>query len=87
MKQGVRVEIITLPYDSLNSDVRIKVTALFENLISGLRTDSISVSGMLATPKEHPLQPGRWYSFHGKFIVTDKAAISLSGKFHQQKRF
>ena len=86
MKQGVRVEIITLPYDSLNSDVRIKVTALFENLISsGAQLHFCKWN--VGDPERTSTATGRWYSFHGKFIVTDKAAISLSANFINKSDF
>jgi hypothetical protein len=80
LKQGVRVEIITLPYDSINSDGRVKVTALFENLKSnGAQLHFCKWN--VGDPERTSTATGRWYSFHGKFIVTDKTAISLSANF------
>ena len=34
-------------------------------------------------PERTSTAVGRWYSFHGKFIVTDKSAIALSANFTQ----
>lgn len=80
LKQGVKVEIITLPYDSINLDVQAKVSALFEKLKSnGAQLHFCRWN--VGDPERTSTAIGRWYSFHGKFIVTDKAAISLSANF------
>ncbi len=80
LKQGVRVEIITLPYDSINLDVQLNVTAHFEKLKSnGARLHFCGWN--VGDPERTSTAIGRWYSFHGKFIVTDKSAISLSANF------
>ncbi|MEX0763903.1 MAG: phospholipase D-like domain-containing protein [Nitrosopumilaceae archaeon] len=80
LEEGVKVEIFTLPYDSINKDVRQRVTERFE---------SIRKKGAIlhfckwnvGDPEGTRTAIGRWYLFHGKFIVTDKAAITLSANF------
>jgi PLD-like domain len=64
LKQGVRVEIITLPYDSINLDVQSNVTALFEKLKSnGARLHFCRWN--VGDPERTSTAIGRWYSFHG----------------------
>ena len=80
----VRVEIFTLPYDSINEDVRERVTQQFEQL----RQNGAIVSFCrwnIGDPERTTTAIGRWYSFHGKFIVTDRTAISLSANFTDQE--
>jgi len=77
LKHGVKVEIITLPYDSINTDVLTKVTALFEKLKSN-GAHLYFCKWNVGDPERTSTAIGRWYSYHGKFIVTDKVAISLS---------
>ncbi len=76
----VKVEILTLPYDSINADVKPQVVSRFEDLIRKgaiIHFDRWNVGD----PRETRTAFGRWYSFHGKFIVTDKSAIALSANF------
>ena len=75
--EGVRVEIFTLPFDSINEDIRSEVTR---------RLKVLEKNGALlhfckwnvGDPERTTTAVGRWYSFHGKFIVTDKSAIALT---------
>lgn len=83
LQDGVSVEILTLPYDSINEDIREEVTQLFEDL------DKNGASlhfcrWNIGDPERTTTAVGRWYSFHSKFIVTDKAAIALSANFTQE---
>lgn len=80
LKKGTMVEIITLPYDSINPDVQTKVSTLFEKLKSNGATLHFC-KWNVGDPERTSTAVGRWYSFHGKFIITDKAAISLSANF------
>lgn len=73
----VSVEIITLPYDSINEDVREHVTKRLEELRNAGATLSFC-KWNVGDPERTTTAVGRWYSFHGKFMVTDKAAVSLS---------
>lgn len=74
---GVSVEVFTLPYDSINDDVRQHVTEKLEAL-----KDSGAIlyfcKWNVGDPERTTTAVGRWYSYHGKFMVTDKAAVSLS---------
>lgn len=82
LNEGVRVEIITLPYDSINEDIQTEVTNLFQNIErNGARLYFCKWN--VGDPERTTTAVGRWYSFHGKFIVTDKSAIALSANFTQ----
>jgi hypothetical protein len=76
----IRIEILTLPYDSINDDVRPYVEEKIRQLAKNgaiIYFDKWNVGD----PRETRTAFGRWYSFHGKFIVTDKSAIALSANF------
>ncbi len=82
--EGLEVEIFTLPYDSINEDIRAEVTELFENL----ERDGAKLyfcRWNVGDPGRTTTAVGRWYSFHAKFIVTDKSAIALSANFTQRQ--
>lgn len=82
-KQGLKIEIITLPYDSINEDIRPEVEPRFrelENCGALIRFNKWNVGD----PSRTTTAVGRWYSFHGKFIVTDKSAVALSANFTQE---
>jgi phosphatidylserine/phosphatidylglycerophosphate/cardiolipin synthase-like enzyme len=77
LQKKVVVEVFTLPYDSINADIRDKV----ENRIEGIRRNGATLyfsKWGIGDPERTTTAVGRWYSFHGKFLVTDKAAISIS---------
>ncbi len=83
LKKGIKVEIITLPYDSIHKDVQKRVESRFEALIkAGALVHFCKWN--VGDPERTTTATGRWYSFHGKFIVTDKSAISLSANFIDQ---
>jgi len=80
LANGIKIEIFTLPYDSINKDVKQQVVSRFEELANKgaiIHFDKWNVGD----PKDTKTAFGRWYSFHGKFIVTDKSAIALSANF------
>lgn len=80
LAKAVKVEIFTLPYDSVNKDVQRQVVSRFDDLANKgavVHFDKWNVGD----PKDTKTAFGRWYSFHGKFIVTDKSAIALSANF------
>lgn len=77
---GLSIEIFTLPYDSINDDIRVKVSQRFYELErSGVKIYQNRWN--IGNPERTSTAVGRWYSFHGKFIVTDQAAVSLSANF------
>jgi phosphatidylserine/phosphatidylglycerophosphate/cardiolipin synthase-like enzyme len=80
LANGVRVEVLTLPYDSINDDVRPQVESRFRELAQSGATIYFD-KWNVGDPRETRTAFGRWYSFHGKFIVTDKSAIALSANF------
>jgi len=77
LKQGIAVEIITLPFDSINSDVREEVESNLLEL-QKLGAKLFFNAWNVGDPSRTTTAVGRWYAFHGKFMVTDKSAISLS---------
>jgi len=80
IKDGVKVEIFTLPYDSINADVQEMVIKQFEILQTNGATLHFC-RWNVGDPERTTTAVGRWYSYHGKFIVTDKSAVSLSANF------
>ena len=82
LDNGVDVEIFTLPYDSINESAKNEVVGYFENVVShGAKVHFCKWN--VGDPERTTTAVGRWYSFHGKFIVTDKSAIALSANFTQ----
>jgi phosphatidylserine/phosphatidylglycerophosphate/cardiolipin synthase-like enzyme len=80
LKKNVQVEILTLPYDSINDDLRPRVEERFIQLAECGASIYFN-KWNVGDPRETRTAFGRWYSFHGKFIVTDKSAIALSANF------
>jgi len=80
LSEKVKVEVITLPYDSINEDVRIEVEKRFKNLIKNGAKVMFN-KWNIGEPERTATVVGRWYLFHGKFIITDKCAIILSANF------
>jgi len=80
IRDGVDVEILTLPHDSINETLRDEVV---------LRLNALQEAGAtinfckwnVGDPERTTTAIGKWYSFHGKFIVTEKCAIVLSANF------
>jgi len=82
LRQGVKVEILTLPYDGINKNIRQQVEPKFRELERNGATIYFC-RWNVGDPGRTTTATGRWYLFHGKFIVTDKSAISLSANFTQ----
>lgn len=84
LDEGLRIEILTVPYDSISADIQQEVKQLFQELES--RGASLYFCKWnIGNPERTTTAVGRWYSFHGKFIVTDKSAIALSANFTNQR--
>jgi hypothetical protein len=83
LKNGIHVEILTLPYDSINLDIQKEVVHFFKNLEKNGAVIYFC-KWNIGDPERTTTAVGRWYSFHGKFIVTDRTAIALSANFTQQ---
>ena len=84
IKQGLSVEIFTLPYDSINKDIRQQVKSKFRGLEKAGATIYFD-KWNVGDPGRTTTAVGRWYSFHGKFIVTDRSAIGLSANFTESQ--
>jgi len=77
-KEGVRVEIFTLPVDSIHDDaIRNQIVSLL-NELKNFNAKIYFCAWNVGDPERTTTAVGVWYSYHGKFIVTDQAAISLS---------
>lgn len=83
LKSGVEVDIFTLPYDSVNEDIQEQVRRRFTN-IDKLGAKIYFSNWNIGDPSRTTTAVNRWYSFHGKFIVTDKVAIALSANFTEE---
>jgi phosphatidylserine/phosphatidylglycerophosphate/cardiolipin synthase-like enzyme len=84
LREGVKVDVFSLPYDSINDDIQGEVTELFKNLEKN-GANLYFCKWNVGDPERTTTAVGRWYSFHGKFIVTDKSAIALSANFTQNE--
>jgi len=80
LNQGLEIDIFTLPYDSINKSVSEGVITRLERL-SNLGANLHFCKWNVGDPERTSTAIGRWYSYHGKFIVTDKSAIVLSANF------
>jgi len=80
LREGIKVEIFTLPYDSIHGEIRDEVSRLFQD-IERKGATLYFCKWNVGDPRRTTTVVGRWYSFHGKFIVTDKSAIVLSANF------
>lgn len=83
LANGVKVELFTLPYDSINENVLDRVTLQYIELEKN-GASLYFCRWNIGDPKRTSTATGRWYSFHGKFIVTDKCAISMTANFTDQ---
>ena len=84
LMQGVKIEIITLPYDSIKEKIRKDVQERFEDL----KRDGATIyfcRWNIGDPSRTTTAVGRWYSFHGKMIITDKCSIALTANFTEEK--
>lgn len=78
--ENVKVEIFTLPYESINENVREKVINRFER-IKKKGAIIYKCYWNIGDPERTTTAVNQWFSFHGKFIVTDHSAIALSANF------
>jgi phosphatidylserine/phosphatidylglycerophosphate/cardiolipin synthase-like enzyme len=77
VKEGVSVEIITLPYESIQENVRVQVTKKLKELEKAGAKISLC-NWNLGDTSHTKTVPGPWHNLHSKFMVTDKSAIVLS---------
>ncbi len=77
LKEGVSVEVITLPYESINDKVQKKVTKKLKELKKAGAVLNIC-DWNVGTTNQTKTVTQDWYCLHLKFIVTDKSAIALS---------
>ena len=83
LNRNIKVMVFTLPYDSINRDIRDRVTNRIEKLKNNGADVCFSKWG-IGDPERTTTAVGRWYSFHGKFIVTDKSAIAISANLTEE---
>jgi len=80
IREGVNVEILTLPHDSINEALRDEVILRLNTLKEAGATINFC-KWNVGDPERTTTAIGKWYSFHGKFIITEKCAIVLSANF------
>ncbi len=80
LQQDIKIDIITLPYDSINEQKRDEVTKRFKK-IAKLGANLHFCRWNVGNPEKTSMASGKWYSYHGKFIVTDRSAIIMSANF------
>ena len=87
LKEGVKIEVFTLPYESIKIKNRNIVEQKYKKLIK--------LGASVHFCWWNVGSPGRtttnvfgeaWFSFHGKFIVTEKSAITLSANFLDEEQ-
>jgi len=83
LRKDISVEVFTLPYDSINADIRDKVKKRMERIQKNGAKLYFSKWG-IGDPERTTTAVGRWYSFHGKFLVTENAAISISANLTEE---
>jgi len=83
LQKHVAVEVFTLPYDSINADIREKVKNRIERIQKNGAKLYFSKWG-IGDPERTTTAVGRWYSFHGKFLVTENAAMSISANLTEE---
>ena len=82
LEQGVKIEVFTLPHESVKPKIFESVRKNFEKiekLGAKIYLCWWNVGSPLRTSTN--VYPDSWFSFHGKFVVTEKSAITLSANF------
>lgn len=79
LKEGIDIEIFTLPYDSIHNNQE-EIIKRFNELKKN-KAKLHFCKWNVGDPSRTTTAVGKWYSFHGKFIVTDKSAISMTSNF------
>ena len=82
LKEGVKIEVFTLPHESVKPKIFESVKKNFEKIEKlGAKTYFCwwNVGSPLRTSTN--VYQDSWFSFHGKFVVTEKSAITLSANF------
>ncbi|MBI5301227.1 MAG: phosphatidylserine/phosphatidylglycerophosphate/cardiolipin synthase family protein [Chloroflexi bacterium] len=86
-RQGTDVQIITLPVDSLGDESLRDHLAKQHQQLSGIKYCLWEVGDpTLTSSSRSGVQKGgggnKWYSLHGKFIVSEKVALALSANLN-----
>ncbi len=84
LNEGVKIEIFTLPYDSIHGKNADEIKNRFQNLKENGAIINFCCWNV-GDPSRTTTAVGQWYSFHGKFIITDKSAIAMSANFTEQE--
>ncbi|MHA1821182.1 MAG: phospholipase D-like domain-containing protein [Promethearchaeota archaeon] len=76
LQKGISVEIFTLPYDSIHENIE-QVKGYFEEIINN-GAQVYFCGWNIGDPERTSTATNIWYSFHGKFLVTDSIAAIFS---------
>ena len=88
LKEGVKIEVFTLPPETVKKKIEKIVRKNFEN-IDKLGAKIYYCWWNVGSPQRTSTNiyfPDAWFSFHGKFIVTEKSAIALSANFLDEEQ-
>lgn len=95
VNKGIKVRVITLPEDSYaNIKERQKITEFYKKLSNaGVEVNlclwEVGVPELTETSLSGEQTEGggnKWYSLHGKFVVTDKKTLIVSTNFTDEKQ-
>lgn len=84
LNDSVKIEIFTLPYDSIHAKNAEEIKNRFHDLKENGAVIHFCCWNV-GDPSRTTTAVGQWYSFHGKFIITDKSAIAMSANFTEQE--
>ena len=88
LKEGVKIEVFTLPPETVKEKIEKIVRKNFGNL-KKLGAKIYYCWWNVGSPQRTSTNlyfPDAWFGFHGKFIVTEKSAIALSANFLDEEQ-
>jgi len=94
--EGIKIEVITLPIDSFNKpEKREEIAGFYADLqANNVEVDicnwEVGDASLTDTSQSGQMAEGggeKWYSMHGKFIVTDQNALLLSANLIDQMQW
>lgn len=85
-QSGVAVELFTLPITSVNANNRAQVTDIYSRMeTAGCIIHKCEWN--IGSPERTSTAANVWFSFHGKFIVTESSAVSLTANLLENNEF
>ncbi len=81
LKTNIEIEIFTLPFDSIHKNQEDIINNFKKLQKNGAKIYHCHWN--VGDPGRTTTAVGQWYSFHGKFIVTDKNAVGMTTNLTQ----